>query len=236
MNILEVNNVCAYYGTAQALFEVSLELKEREILALVGANGAGKTTLLRTISGLTLRRTGEILFNGNSIIKTDAAKIVKLGIAHVPEGRRLFPGMTVTDNLLMGAHLRRDKESIKSDLVYVFEIFPRLKERRSQLAGKLSGGEQQMCAIGRGLMSAPKILLIDELSLGLAPVIIDELIKIIALLREKGMTIILVEQDVQTGLEISDRGYVIEHGRIALSGKSEDLINNEKIRKSYLGI
>lgn len=236
MSILEVNNVCAYYGTAQALFDISLVLEEREILALVGANGAGKTTLLRTISGLILRRTGEILFNGNSIIKTDAAKIVKSGIAHVPEGRRLFPGMTVVDNLLMGAHLRRDKDAIKADLAYVYEIFPRLKERRLQLAGKLSGGEQQMCAIGRGLMSAPKILLIDELSLGLAPVIIDELIKIVAMLRENGMTIILVEQDVQTGLEISDRGYVIEHGRIAFSGRSEDLIKNKKIRESYLGI
>jgi len=236
MNILDLNEVCAYYGSAQALFGISLELKENEIVALVGANGAGKSTLLRTISGLTLRRTGEILFFGQSIIKKDADKIVGLGIAHVPEGRRLFPGMTVLDNLMMGAYLRKDKSSIKSDLEYVFEIFPRLKERRKQLAGKLSGGEQQMCAIGRGIMSSPKVLLIDELSLGLAPIIVDELIKVIAMLRERGIAIILVEQDVQVGLEISDRGYVIEHGRIAFTGKSENLLKNESIRETYLGI
>ena len=236
MIILDVENVSAFYGTAQALFKVSLELNEKEIVALVGANGAGKTTLLRTISGLMLRKTGEIRLFNQSISQLDVTKIVNLGIAHVPEGRRLFPGMTVTDNLLMGAYLRRDRQAIKTDLDYVFEIFPSLKERSKQLAGKLSGGEQQMCAIGRGIMSSPKVLLIDELSLGLAPVIIDQLIKVIALLRERGVSIILVEQDVQTGLEISDRGYVIEHGRIAFSGKSEDLLINEKIRESYLGI
>lgn len=236
MITLDVKNLCAFYGTAQALFNVSLELNENEIVALVGANGAGKTTLLRTISGLTLHKTGEINLFDQPIIKLDATKIVSLGIAHVPEGRRLFAGMTVTDNILMGAYLRKDKDAIKSDLNYVFDIFPSLKERSKQLAGKLSGGEQQMCAIGRGIMSSPKVLLIDELSLGLAPVIIDQLIKVIAMLRERGVSIILVEQDVQTGLEISDRGYVIEHGRIAFSGKSEDLLKNEKIRESYLGI
>lgn len=236
MVVLNVESVSSFYGNAQVLFDVSLDLNENEIVALVGANGAGKTTLLRTISGLPIRRTGEIEFLDQSIIKSDATKIVNLGIAHVPEGRRLFPGMTVTDNLMMGAYLRKDKKAIKADLDYVFNIFPSLQERKTQLAGKLSGGEQQMCAIGRGIMSSPKILLIDELSLGLAPVIIDELIKVIALLRERGVSIILVEQDVQTGLEISDRGYVIEHGRIASSGKSEDLLKDEKIRETYLGI
>ncbi len=221
---------------AQALFDVSIALEENEILALIGANGAGKTTLMRTISGITLRKNGEILFEGRSIINEDAAKIVSAGIAHVPEGRKLFPGMTVADNLGMGAYLRKDKTSVKEDLEHVFEIFPRLKERRNQLAGKMSGGEQQMCAIGRGLMSKPKILLIDELSLGLAPVIIDELIEIVASLRKSGVSIILVEQDVQTGLDISDRAYVIEHGRVTLSGSSSDLSNNEQIRQSYLGI
>lgn len=234
--MLEVQNLNAYYGTAQALFDVSITLEKNEILALIGANGAGKTTLMRTISGITLKKTGEILFEGNSILHVDAAKIVSSGIAHVPEGRKLFPGMTVADNLKMGAYLRRDRAAVQEDLEQVFQLFPRLKERRTQLAGKMSGGEQQMCAIGRGLMSAPKVLLIDELSLGLAPVIVDELIETVASLRRGGMSIILVEQDVQTGLELADRAYVIEHGRVTLSGPAQELIQNEQIRQSYLGI
>lgn len=236
MSMLEVQNLNAYYGTAQALFDVSITLEKNEILALIGANGAGKTTLMRTISGITLKKTGEILFEGNSILHVDAAKIVSSGIAHVPEGRKLFPGMTVADNLKMGAYLRRDRAAVQEDLEQVFQLFPRLKERRTQLAGKMSGGEQQMCAIGRGLMSAPKVLLIDELSLGLAPVIVDELIETVASLRRGGMSIILVEQDVQTGLELADRAYVIEHGRVTLSGPAQELIQNEQIRQSYLGI
>jgi len=236
MNILSVRNLNSYYGSAQALFEISLDLFQNEILSLVGANGAGKSTLLKTISGLILNRSGDIVLDGKSIIYAPADKIVGLGIAHVPEGRRLFPGMTVMDNLLMGAYLRKNKEDIKKDLEYVFEIFPRLKERRNQLAGKLSGGEQQMCAIGRGIMSSPKILLIDELSLGLAPKIVDELIEIVAVLRRRGISIVLVEQVVQIGLEISDRAYVIEHGKIVMTGLSKDLLINESIRKAYLGI
>ncbi len=236
MSMLEIRNVNAFYGTAQALFDVSLDLNQGEIVALIGANGAGKTTLMRTISGLTLRRNGSIVFNGEEIIKAPSAKIVTAAIAQVLEGRNLFAGMTVEENLIMGAFLRKDKDGIAQDLEKVFGIFPRLKERRRQLAGKLSGGEQQMCAIARGLMSNPKLLLIDELSLGLAPVIIDELIDVVINLRSNGVSILLVEQDVQTGLSVSDRAYVLEHGHITLSGSSSELIKNEEIRRSYLGI
>ncbi len=236
MSLLEVNQLNAFYGTAQALFNISLKLEKKEIIALIGANGAGKTTLLRTISGLTLKRDGTITVESAPITFLNPTKIVEMGVIHVPEGRKLFPGMTVIDNLMMGAYLQKNKVAISENLEYVLSIFPRLKERRRQLAGKLSGGEQQMCAIGRGLMSSPRILLIDELSLGLAPVIVDELIYVVQLLRERGMSIILVEQDVQTGLEISDRGYVIEHGRVVLTGSSKELMSNEKIRESYLGI
>lgn len=236
MSLFKIEDLNAFYGIAQVLWGVSLELKEEEIIALIGSNGAGKSTLLKAISGLITKKNGDILYNGQSIINSSSMDIVSMGIVHVPEGRRLFSGMSVMDNLLLGAYSRKDKAEINHNLERVFTYFPKLKERKDQLTGKMSGGEQQMCAIGRGLMSNPKVLLIDELSLGLAPIIIDELIEIINKIRKEGMSIILVEQDVQTGLDMSDRAYVLEHGRICMEGKSKDLMNSSKIRESYLGI
>jgi len=236
MSLLKIEKLNASYGATQVLWDVSLDIGENEIVALVGANGAGKTTLMRTISGLMEKRQGDIRYNGKSIISSAPDEIVSLGIAQVPEGRKLFFGMTVEDNLLMGAYLRRDRAQIARDMEAVYEYMPRLGQRKKQLTGKMSGGEQQMCAIGRALMSAPKLMLIDELSWGLAPVFIDELLETIKSLRTKGIAMLLVEQDVQTGLEISDRAYVLEHGRIVLQGTSEELQDNPKIRESYLGI
>ena len=234
--LLKIDGMNAYYGAARVLWDVSLELRKGEIIALIGANGAGKTTLLRTISGLILKWDGKIFLRGQEILSLNSASMLEQGVAQVPEGRRLFPGMSVQDNLLMGAYLRRDKQEIQKDLRKVYQYLPKLEERKKQLAGKLSGGEQQMCAIARALMSGPEILLIDELSLGLAPVIVDELLKIISQLKEDGMSIILVEQDVQAGLEAADRAYVLEHGRIVMSGASKALMENPKIKESYLGI
>lgn len=236
MSLFRIENLNAFYGSAQVLWDVSLELEEGEIVALIGSNGAGKSTLLKTISGLISKKDGDILLKEKSIINYSSMDIVSMGVVHVPEGRRLFSGMSVLDNLLLGAYSRKDKTEINGNLEKVFTYFPKLKERKNQLTGKMSGGEQQMCAIGRGLMTNPKVLLIDELSLGLAPVIIDELIEIINDIRNEGMSIILVEQDVQTGLDMSDRAYVLEHGRICMAGESKDLMNSSKIRESYLGI
>ena len=234
--MLSIENLNAFYGDAQVLWDINMNIKENEIVAVIGSNGAGKTSLLRTLSGIGPRADYKLNFNGTDITNMKPKERLNFGLAHVPEGRRLYDGLSVSDNLLMGAYLRKDKKEIEKDLENMYTLFPRLAERKTQLAGKLSGGEQQMCAIARGLMSRPKVLLIDELSLGLAPVFIDVLFEIIRKIREEGMTIVIVEQDVGNGLELADRAYVIEHGRIAREGDSEELLNDAEIKKLYLGL
>lgn len=234
--MLKVKNIDVYYGHFEALRNVSLEINEGEIVALLGSNGAGKTTTINTISGLQNIQNGEILFNNEPIDKLDAFERVKKGIVQIPEGRKLFPYMTVMDNLLVGAYIKSDKEFRKKTLEMIFELFPKLYERKSQLAGSLSGGEQQMCAIGRGLMSDPKLLMLDEPSLGLAPVVVDKILETIVKINKLGMSILLVEQNVLASLEIADRGYVIETGENVVKGSREELINNQELKKAYLGI
>jgi len=219
----------------QVLWGVSLEVLEGELVALIGANGAGKSTLLAAISGLLQPRAGRIVFEGWDIGTADAADIVRAGIAHVPQGRRLFAGLTVRQNLVLGAYTRRDSER-EADLEGVFQAFPRLRERQSQLAGTMSGGEQQMCAIGRALMSRPKLLLIDEPSLGLAPVVVDDLLEVLRTIHQRGTTVLMVEQDIQTALEEADRGYVLDTGRITMTGSAAGLLANDDIKKAYLGV
>ena len=233
--LLRIDGLGVGYGDVQVLWGVSLEVRRGEMVALIGANGAGKSTLLATISGLIRPRAGRIIFDGRDITRADAAAIVQAGIAHVPQGRRLFPGLTVRQNLMLGAYTRRDGEQDK-DLEWVFQTFPRLRERQLQLAGTMSGGEQQMCAIGRALMSSPKLLLIDEPSLGLAPVVVDDLIDVLRRVHDMGMTVLMVEQDIQVALEEADRGYVLETGRISLSAPAAELLANEEVKKAYLGI
>ena len=233
--ILELNDVHTYYGSIHALKGISLDVREGEIVTLLGANGAGKTTTLRSINGLNRARQGSIRFQGRDITETPAHEIVKRGIAQSPEGRRLFPRMTVTENLEMGAFQRKDRTGIKEDMDRVFELFPRLQERRSQKAGTMSGGEQQMCAIGRALMARPKLLLLDEPSLGLAPVIVDKIYEIIREINQRGVTILLVEQNANYALDVSKRGYVLETGKVALSNDSESLRNDPEVMKAYLG-
>jgi branched-chain amino acid transport system ATP-binding protein len=233
--LLRVDRLNVAYGDVQVLWDVSLEVRWGEMLALIGANGAGKSTLLATISGLLRPRSGRIVFDGREVTGAPADAIVQAGIAHVPQGRRLFAGLTVKQNLMLGAYTRRDAEQEK-DLAWVFDTFPRLSERRQQLAGTMSGGEQQMCAIGRALMSRPKLLLIDEPSLGLAPVVVDDLLDVLRKVHEQGTTVLMVEQDIQTALEEADRGYVIETGHITLTGPAAELLANEDIKKAYLGI
>ncbi|AEM73415.1 ABC transporter ATP-binding protein [Caldicellulosiruptor acetigenus] len=233
--MLIVNEIDVFYGAIQALFSVSLEVKKGEIVTLIGANGAGKSTLLKTISGLIRPRSGTILFEDIDITKKSSMEIVKLGISHVPEGRRVFPEMTVLENLELGAFLRKDKQAIKKDLELVFERFPRLYERKNQLAGTLSGGEQQMLAIGRALMSRPKLLLLDEPSMGLAPILVTEIFKIIKEINSQGTTILLIEQNANMALSIADRAYVIETGRIVLTGNAKDVASNPEVKKAYLG-
>lgn len=233
--MLKVNEIDVFYGAIQALFSVSLEVKKGEIVTLIGANGAGKSTLLKTISGLIRPRSGTILFEDIDITKKSSMEIVKLGISHVPEGRRVFPEMTVLENLELGAFLRKDKQAIKKDLELVFERFPRLYERKNQLAGTLSGGEQQMLAIGRSLMSRPKLLLLDEPSMGLAPILVTEIFKIIKEINSQGTTILLIEQNANMALSIADRAYVIETGRIVLTGNAKDVASNPEVKKAYLG-
>ena len=233
--ILEVNDVHAYYGSIQALKGVSLEVREGEIVTLLGANGAGKTTTLRSINGLNRPRQGSIRFQGRDITTVAAHEIVKRGIAQSPEGRRLFPRMTVTENLEMGAFQRHDRGGIKEDMDRVFELFPRLRERRNQKAGTMSGGEQQMCAIGRALMARPKLLLLDEPSLGLAPIFVERIFDIIGQINEQGTSILLVEQNALMALDAADRGYVLETGRIVLADSAAALKTNEQVRKTYLG-
>lgn len=234
--LLKIDKINVAYGDVQVLWDLELEVFPGEIVALVGSNGAGKTTTLSTISGLLKPRAGSIIFDGKNIAGAPSQDIVRTGIAHVPEGRRLFGALTVKENLLMGAYLRNDKAEVEADLQKMLELFPRIKQRLSSLASKLSGGEQQMVAIGRGLMARPKLLMIDELSLGLAPVIIEALIEIIDQVNRTGTTILIVEQDVQTALEQANRGYVLETGHVTLSGPAQTLLQDERVKKAYLGL
>jgi len=233
--MLKVENICVYYGNIQALKNVSLEIKQGEIVALIGANGAGKTTTLKTISGLLRPTSGKIKFLGERIDNLSPAAVVKRGISHCPEGRRVWPEMTVLENLEIGAYVRKDKKKVREDLQNVYEHFPRLKEREKQLAGTLSGGEQQMLAIGRALMSNPKLLLLDEPSLGLAPILVEEVVNIIKDIRKGGTTIFLVEQNAYLALNMCDRAYVLETGKVILEGNGKDLLNNAQVKKAYLG-
>jgi len=233
--MLKLNDVHTYYGRIQALRGVSLEVPEGAIVALLGANGAGKTTLLRTISGLNPAARGSITFEGQSIEKASPQKIVQKGIAHSPEGRQVFTHLTVRENLKLGTYARKNKSGIKEDLEMIFHHFPRLKHRENQLAGTLSGGEQQMLAMGRALMSKPRILLLDEPSLGLAPLMIKEIFRIIQEINKLGVTVLLVEQNAFLALHIASLGYVLETGMIALQGTGEELRKNDEVRHSYLG-
>ena len=234
--MLEVNNLDVFYGKIQALWGVSLIIEEAEIVALVGGNGAGKTTLLNTISGLLRPASGSVAFRGKRIDGLKPHAIVELGMSHIPEGRRLFPDMSVRENLEMGAYTKRVWKHKQKNLDKVYELFPILKARQGQLARTLSGGEQQMVAMGRGLMSNPTLCMIDEPSSGLAPIVVDDLFRIIEGLRAQGIAIFLIEQNVQQTLEIADRAYVLENGRITLKGESKNLLEEEVIRKAYLGL
>ena len=233
--MLKIDNIDVYYGAIHALKGISLEVNEGEIVTLIGANGAGKSTTLRTISGLLKPKTGSITFLGQNIAGVRAHEIVKKGISQVPEGRRVFAEMTVMENLDLGAFVRKDKAGIQQDLKHVFELFPRLEERKNQSAGTLSGGEQQMLAMGRALMSRPKLLLLDEPSMGLAPLLIKEIFNIIVDINKSGTTVLLVEQNANMARSIANRAYVLETGRITLSGKAQDLAASEDVRKAYLG-
>ena len=235
MAMLEVKDINVYYGAIHAIKGISLAVDEGEIVTLIGANGAGKSTTLRTISGLLKPKTGEIKFLGNNIAGMPAHKIVREGISQVPEGRRIFAEMTVLENLELGAFTRNDKDEIQADMKMVFGRFPRLEERRLQLAGTLSGGEQQMLAMGRALMSRPKLLLLDEPSMGLAPLLIKEIFNIIVDINKTGTTVLLVEQNANMALSIANRAYVLETGRITISGDAKELAASEDIRKAYLG-
>jgi len=235
--MLKVDNVSAAYGKALALKEVSLRVEKGEIVSLIGANGAGKTTTLRVISGMIRPLKGEVTFEGKSIVGLEPYQITSIGIIHVPEGRGLFPEMTVRENLEMGAFLRTDKDSISEDLEFVYSLFPVLKEREKQLAGTLSGGEQQMLAIGKGLMGNPKLLMLDEPSLGLAPMLVDKIFEtIVQINKEKGTTILVAEQNAYMALTSAHRAYVIENGVTVMEGTGEELLGNEHVRKAYLGI
>ncbi len=233
--MLKVEDLHVYYGGIHALKGLSFEVKEGEIIALVGSNGAGKTSTLRAISNI-IRSKGKIIYNGTDINDLSAEKIVALGIIHIPEGRRIFTALTVEENLLMGAYLRNDKENINKDLEFVYSLFPILKERTKQFGGTLSGGEQQMLAIGRGILSSPKLLMLDEPSLGLAPIVIEEIFNAIKKVnKESGLTVLLVDQNANIALSTADRGYVIETGEILFEGVAKDLLNDDRVRKAYLG-
>jgi branched-chain amino acid transport system ATP-binding protein len=234
--MLELKNVSAGYGTFQALFDVSLKVDAGEAVAVIGPNGAGKTTLLRVISKLVRTTTGEMLMEGRRLNEVDAHRVIELGIAHVPENRRLFPRLTVEENLRMGAFVPTARARFAERLESVFTLFPRLKERRSQLAGTMSGGEQQMCAIARGLMSQPKLLLLDEPSAGLAPVIVQRIFEVVHRIRSEGYTVLIVEQNVQQVLKVVDRAYLLEVGRIKASGRAADLAASADIRRAYVGL
>jgi branched-chain amino acid transport system ATP-binding protein len=234
--VLSLEKVHTFYGSIEALKGVSLEVGEREIVTLIGANGAGKSTTLRSINGLVRARRGKILFDGEDITRTQPHAIVSKGIAHSPEGRRLFPRMTVTENLEMGAFKRNDRSAIAEDMERVFGLFPRLHERRTQKAGTLSGGEQQMCAIGRALMARPKLLLLDEPSLGLAPIFAEKIFELFSEINTQGTPVLLVEQNALMALDTAHRGYVMETGHITLEGPAAQLKTNEAVQKAYLGL
>jgi branched-chain amino acid transport system ATP-binding protein len=234
--MLSIENLQVYYGGIHALKGISLQVAEGQIVTLIGANGAGKSTTLRTISGIVRPREGHIAFEGTDITELPAYKIVEGGIAMVPEGRRVFPDLTVTENLLLGAHTRRDPAGVQEDLEWLCELFPILEERASQSAGTLSGGEQQMLAVGRALMSRPRLLLMDEPSLGLAPTLVKEVFRTIRQLHDEGTTILLVEQNARAALGIADYGYILETGEIVLQGSGQELVHNDDVRKAYLGV
>ncbi|HBE80744.1 MAG TPA: ABC transporter ATP-binding protein [Firmicutes bacterium] len=233
--MLAVKNINVYYGAIHAIKDISFEVNEGEIVTLIGANGAGKSTILKTISGLAKSKSGEIIYQDVSLTSLPAHEVVKHGISQVPEGRRIFANMSVKENLEMGAYHRRDLAAIPSDIQHIYELFPRLKERKNQLAGTLSGGEQQMLATGRGLMSRPKLLLMDEPSMGLAPLLVKEIFEIIKEINKEGTTILLVEQNAHMALSIANRAYVLETGKIVLAGLAKELAQNEQVKKAYLG-
>ena len=236
MTFLEIRNIDAFYGDVQVLFDLSLKVAEGEVVSIIGGNGAGKSTLLRTISGLIKPAGGEIIFNGRPIQKIPPEEIVSRGIVHVPEGRRLFSLMTIKDNLIVGAYNKQADRHKEETLKQVYAMLPRLAERENQMAMTLSGGEQQMVAIGRGLMAMPRILMLDEPSLGLAPVLVNSIFETIRKIADQGTTVILVEQDVNHSLSLSDRGYVLEHGRVAMEGAADQLLADPHIKEAYLGI
>lgn len=235
MAMLTINNLEVYYGVIQAIKGVSFEVNEGEVIALIGANGAGKTTILHTITGLISPKAGSIEFEGHDLTKIPAHNIVSLGMAHVPEGRRIFQELSVFENLKLGAYTRKDKNEISETLEKVYLRFPRLKERKSQIAGTLSGGEQQMLAMGRALMSHPKIILMDEPSMGLSPLFVSEIFDIIKEISDNGTTVLLVEQNAKKALSIANRAYVLETGKIVLEGDAEEMMNNDSVKKAYLG-
>ena len=235
MAMLSVNNLQVHYGMIQAIKDVSFEVNEGEVIALIGANGAGKTTILHTVSGLLQPTKGSVIFEGQDISKIPAHKIVSLGMAHVPEGRRVFAQLTVLENLKLGAYTRKDKNEMEETLKMIYKRFPRLEERKNQIAGTLSGGEQQMLAMGRALMSHPKIILMDEPSMGLSPIFVEEVFKIIRDISAEGVTVLLVEQNAKKALNIADRAYVLETGNIILQGDAKKMMNDESVKKAYLG-
>ena len=235
MSMLKVTDLQVYYGVIQALKGISFEVNEGEVIALIGANGAGKTTILHTVTGLINQKAGKIEFEGKDISHTPAYKIVAEGMAHVPEGRRVFAELSVYDNLMMGAYTRKDKKEIAETLAMVYKRFPRLEERKKQMAGTLSGGEQQMLAMGRALMSKPKIILMDEPTMGLSPIFVNEIFDIIKAVSASGTTVLLVEQNAKKALSIADRAYVLETGNIILEGDAKVLMNDERVKKAYLG-
>ena len=233
--LLQVDNIEVYYGVIKALKGISFEVNKSEIVALIGANGAGKTTILHTVTGLLKPKTGKVIYNEKDITKTPAHKIVTMGMAHVPEGRRIFSQLSVLDNIKLGAFTRKDKDEIEQSLKYVYERFPRLEERKNQIAGTLSGGEQQMLAIGRAMMSHPKLLILDEPSMGLAPILVGQIFDIIKELHKSGTTILLVEQNAEMALAVADRAYVMESGKITLTGTGKELAESDDIKRAYLG-
>ena len=235
MAMLEVKDLQVYYGMIQAIKGISFEVNQGGVIALIGANGAGKTTTLHTVTGLISPKSGQVLFEGKDITKTPAHKIVSMGMAHVPEGRRVFAELSVYENLRMGAYTRKDKAEIEETLKSVHKRFPRLQERKNQMAGTLSGGEQQMLAMGRALMSKPRIILMDEPSMGLSPIMVNEIFDIIRAVSESGTTVLLVEQNAKKALSIADRAYVLETGKIVLSGDAKELLEDDSIKKAYLG-
>ena len=235
MAMLEIHDIEVFYGMIHAIKGVSFQVNEGEVIALIGANGAWKTTILHSITGLIAPKKGQIVFEGQDITSTPAHKIVSMGMAHVPEGRRVFAQLTVLENLKMGAFTRKDKDEVEESLIRVYKRFPRLEERKNQMAGTLSGGEQQMLAMGRALMSHPKIILMDEPSMGLSPIFVNEIFDIIREVSEGGTTVLLVEQNAKKALSIADRAYVLETGKIVLDGKAEELLNDDSVKKAYLG-